>query len=74
MTVIKLIVTVFVETVLGVAIAGGILATAVPILVRRGLLAVGDARGLLLVGLVAVLCIAAMILRPRSALRERKKT
>lgn len=73
MGVIKLIFTVLVETILGVAIAAGILAMAVPILVRRGFFAAGGTHGLLLVGLSAILCVAAMILRPGSALRERTK-
>lgn len=63
---------IIVEVLLGVAVAAVLLAIAVPVLIRRGLFAPGDALGSLVVGLVVVVCVAAMILRPGSAFRRRE--
>ena len=69
----KLILAVVVEAILGLAVAAGILATVVPVLLRRGLIAAGDAPGFIVVVLVLISCMAVAILRPGSALRQRTK-
>ena len=73
MGVVKLVVTVVVESLLGLTIAAGILAIGIPVLLRGGVIAPGDTRGSLLIASVVIVCIAAAILRPGSALRERRK-
>ena len=69
----KLILAVVVEAILGLAVAAGILATVVPVLLRRGLIAAGDAPGFIVVVVVLISCMAVAILRPGSALRQRTK-
>jgi len=69
----KLILAVVVEAIFGLAVAAGILATVVPVLLRRGLIAAGDAPGSIVVVLVLISCMAVAILRPGSALRQRTK-
>jgi hypothetical protein len=63
---------VIVEVVIGIAAAAGLLAVAVPLLIQRHLVTPGDLRGSLVIGGVLALAILAMLVRPGSALRERK--
>jgi hypothetical protein len=69
----RLIVAVLVETILGLMVAAGILAVVIPVLLRRGLIAAGDAPGSAVVGLVMISCVVLAVLRPDSALRRRGK-
>jgi hypothetical protein len=68
----RLILRVIVEVVIGIAAAAGLLAVAVPLLIQRHLVAPGDLRGSLVIGGVLALAIAAVLVRPGSALRQRK--
>jgi hypothetical protein len=70
----KLMLAVVAEAILGLAVGAGILATVVPVLLRRGLIAAGDAPGSVVVVLVLISGAAVAILRPGSALRRRTKT
>ncbi len=73
MRVVRLVLTVVVESLLGLTIAAGILAIGIPVLLRSGVIDPGDPRGSLLIASVVIVCIAAAIFRPGSALRERRK-
>ena len=61
---------VLIETVVGVAIGGVLLAMALPALNHFGLIASHDLAGAVLITLVLVCTIGAMILRPGSAMNR----
>jgi hypothetical protein len=67
-----LIIRLIVEAIVGVAVAALLLAVAVPLLIRYHLLALGEARGVFLIGAVLVLAVGAILLRPGGSLRRLK--
>jgi len=64
----RLALVVAVEIVVGLALAGIVLAVAVPVMVRRDLMAPGDLAGMLVIAVVFVAAIGAMLFRPGSAI------
>jgi hypothetical protein len=70
---IKLILSVLVEAVLGLAVAGIALAIAVPLMIRNELLTSGELPTSILVTGVIVCAVAVMLFRPGSALRRSAK-
>ena len=68
-----LVIRLMVEAIVGVAVAGLLLAVAMPVLIRHHFLAPGDLRGALLIGTVLVLAIGVILLRPGGSLRRRKQ-
>lgn len=66
----KITFLILIEVVVGLAIAGALLAIAVPVLVRNELLTPGDVRGVLLVFLVLVVCVGGAVFRPGSTLNR----
>ncbi len=69
----KLTVLVLVEVIIGLAVAGVVLAVTVPVLIGRQLLAPGDLTSSLVIGAVLILAVTGMLLRPGSALRRAKR-
>jgi hypothetical protein len=68
----KLLFLVLLEVVVAIAIAGGILAAVVPVLVEHHTMNPGDLRGSVLIVGVMVMAVGAMLFRPGSALRRSK--
>ena len=66
----KMMLLILVEVVIGLAVAGALLAIAVPVLVGNELLTPGDLRGVLLVFLVLVVCVGGAVFRPGSTLNR----
>jgi len=69
----KLAFVVVVEIVVALAVAGLVLAIAVPMMVQRNLMAPGDLAGLLMVVVVFVAAIGGMLFRPGSAINRYTK-
>jgi hypothetical protein len=69
----KLTLLVIVEAVIGIAAAAVLLAVIVPLLIRRHFIAPGDLSGSVLIGVVLILAVGAMLLRPGSALNRHGK-
>ena len=66
----RLALVVAVEIVVGLALAGIVLAVAVPVMVRRNLMAPGDLLGVLVIGIAFVVAIGAMLFRPGSGINR----
>jgi hypothetical protein len=66
----RVLVIVLVEAIVGVMIGGVVLAMAIPALYHYGLLAAGDLAGAVLITLVLVCTVGAMIWRPGSAMNR----
>jgi hypothetical protein len=69
----KRVVRLLVEVVLGVSAAGVLLAAIVPVMVRQQMITPGDRRGALVIGAVLMLTLGTALFRPGSALRGRRK-
>jgi len=68
----RLIAVLALETVVGIAVAGAVLALIVPLLIEHSVIAPGDAAGAGLIGSVVILAICVALFRPGSALRRSK--
>ena len=68
----KLTLLVIVEALIGLAVAGGLLAVIVPLMIARHMIARGDLAGSIVIGAVLVLSVGIMLLRPGSALKRSK--
>jgi hypothetical protein len=66
----KLIMSVLVEAVIGLAVAAVVLAIAVPVMVRRDLIVPGDLAGSVVIAGVLVCAIGGMLFRPGSAINR----
>ena len=66
----RLALVVAVEIVVGLALAGIALAVAVPVMVRRNLMAPGDLTGMLVVAVVFLAASGAMLFRPGGAINR----
>ena len=67
----KLIVGVLIEAIVGLALAGVLLGLSVPLLLRFQLIAPGGSIGSLVIGAVLVAVVGGMLFRPGSALNRR---
>lgn len=63
---------VVVETVIGIALAGALLAVIVPLLIEYHMIAPGDMAGAALIASVLIMAICVALFRPGSALRRSK--
>lgn len=70
---IKTMLLLLAEVVVGLVVAGALLAVAVPVLVRNDILTAGDTRGVVLVSLVLAVCVGGAVFRPGSTLNRRTK-
>ena len=68
----KLILGVLIEAIVGLALAGVLLGVSVPLLLRMRLITPGDWIGAFVVGAVLVAAVAGMLFRPGSALNRRR--
>ena len=66
----RLLVTILAEAIVGIVISGVLLAMAVPVLYHYGLIASNDLAGAAVITLVLVGTVGAMILRPSSAMNR----
>ena len=67
---VKLIMLVIVETVLGVAAAAVILVVLIPVLIGHRFITPGDLTGSIVIGAVLLVAVGAMLFRPGSALHR----
>jgi len=68
----RLMVVLVIETVVGIALAGALLAMVVPLLIEHSVIAPGDAAGAVLIASVLIVAVGVALLRPGSALRRSK--
>jgi hypothetical protein len=67
----KLAVIVVIEVIIGVSLAGALLAILIPVLHRYALLTPGDLTSNVVVGIVIIAVTGAILLRPGSAINRR---
>ena len=70
----KLVLLGLLDTLVGVAVAGGLIAILIPVLVRRGILTPGDLRGVIVMALILVVCVGVSLFRPGSAFNRWEKS
>jgi hypothetical protein len=61
-----------VEAIVGISVAGALLAIVVPLLIEHSVIAPGDGAGVVLITSVLLLAIGVALFRPGSALRRSK--
>lgn len=69
----KLLVTVLIETIIGLGLAAVLLGVSIPLLLRFQLILPGDSIGSLVIGGVLVGAVGGMLFRPGSALNRRDR-
>ena len=68
----RLMVVLVVEAIVGISVAGALLAIVVPLLIEHSVIAPGDGAGVVLIASVLLLAIGVALFRPGSALRRSK--
>ena len=69
----KLILHVLAEISIGLALAGLLLGTSVPLLMKTGIITVGDRTGTIIITTTLLAAVVVMVFRPGSALNSRAK-
>jgi len=67
----KLILRMLGEILVGIFVGGVVLAISIPMLMRTGLITTGDLAGVLFIAVTLVLSVAGMLFRPGSAINRR---